>query len=286
LYVQAFSDAGYCAENTYTFTVDRTAPDITIVGYEDCANPTFHMKITDAGGVGVDWDNVFIDVYDVTGSEFSDLPKSRLIHTESYDAFDQDLTMTTGEFDFQLVSHIAQGRRLRLVVYIGDRTDYYRDDCYCEYVSYDHDCDGIQDLVGNRTQIVEEQYTIWGSSCSGGGGSDDGKITIEAGAGSSNPFNPWTGGVVTFNLNGFDGGGVVTGDVYDLAGVHVANILNGTIEATVGGATWNGRNEDGEYVAQGVYLVHFARSGGQAAGPTSQVIKVVVKRDAGSASTE
>jgi hypothetical protein len=278
LLVQAFSKSGYCKENTYTFTVDRTAPDVTVVGYEDCANPTFNIKITDDGGAGVDWDNVFIDVYDVTGSTFSDIPKSRLIHTESYDAFDQDLNMATGEFSFQLVDHIAQGRRLRIVIYIGDRTDYYRDDCECEYVSYDHDCDGVQDRVGNNTQIVEEQFTIWGSACSGGGGTGDGNITIQSGNGSSNPFDPWAGGSITFNLNGFDGGGFVSVEVFDLAGVKVADLSPGNISSTVGTVTWNGSNQDGGEVAQGVYLVHFASQGGQAGGPTSQVLKVVVKR--------
>lgn len=279
LYVQAFNEAGYCAENTYTFTVDRSSPNVEVTGYEDCANPTFHIKITDEGPAGVDWENVFVDVYDVTGSEFSDLPKSRLIHTETYDAFNENLNMQTGEFSFQLVSHIAQGRRLRIVIYIGDRYIYYNNDCYCEYVSYDHDCDGVQDLVGNRTQVVEEQYTIWGSSCSGGGDGDgSGDVSIQAGNGSGNPFDPWAGGSVTFNLNGFDGGGSVSVEVFDVAGVKVADLSPGNISSTVGTVTWDGRNEDGEYVAQGVYLVHFASQGGQAGGPTSQVLKVVVKR--------
>lgn len=279
LYVQAFNEAGYCSENTFTFTVDRTSPDVTVTGYEDCANPTFHIKITDDGGAGVDWENVFIDVFDVTGSEFSQVPKSRLIHTETYEAFDQDLNMATGEFSFQIVSHIAQGRRLRIVIYIGDRYDYFDGTCNCEYTSYDHDCDGVQDRVGNRTQIVEEQYTIWGSSCSGGGGGDgSGDVTIQAGNGSGNPFDPWAGGSITFNLNGFDGGGSVSVGVYDVAGVKVADLSPGNITSTVGTVVWNGRNQDGEYVAQGVYLVHFSSTGGQAAGPSSQVLKVVVKR--------
>jgi len=278
LYVPAFNDAGYCAENTYTFTVDRSSPNVEVVGYEDCANPTFHIKITDEGAAGVDWENVFVDVYDITGSEFAALPKSRLIHTESYDAFNEHLDMETGEFDFQLVSHIAQGRRLRIVIYIGDRYVYFNNECSCEYVDYDHDCDGVQDLVGNRTQIVEEQYTIWGGTCSGGGGTGDGDVTIQDGQGSGNPFDPWAGGVITFNLNGFDGGGAVSVEVFDVAGVKVADLSPGSISTTVGTVTWNGRNEDAEYVAQGVYLVHFATTGGQASGPSSQVLKVVVKR--------
>lgn len=279
LYVQAFNDAGYCAENTFTFTVDRSSPNVVVTGYEDCANPTFHIKITDEGAAGVDWENVFVDVFDITGSEFDALPKSRLVHTETYDAFNENLNMQTGEFSFQLVSHIAQGRRLRIVIYIGDRYIYYNNECNCEYVEYDHDCGGVQDLVGNRTQIVEEQYTIWGSSCSGGGDGDGtGEVGIQAGNGSGNPFDPWAGGSVTFNLNGFDGGGSVSVEVFDVAGVKVADLSPGDISSTVGTVTWDGRNEDGEYVAQGVYLVHFASQGGQAGGPTSQVLKVVVKR--------
>jgi FlgD Ig-like domain len=218
-------------------------------------------------------------VFDITGSEFDALPKSRLVHTETYDAFNEELDMETGEFSFQLVSHIAQGRRLRIVIYIGDRYIYYNSECNCEYVEYDHDCDGVQDLVGNRTQIVEEQYTIWGSSCSGGGDGDgSGDVTIQAGNGSGNPFDPWAGGSITFNLNGFDGGGAVSVEVFDVAGVKVADLSPGNISSTVGTVNWNGRNEDGEYVAQGVYLVHFASQGGQASGATSQVLKVVVKR--------
>ncbi len=279
LYVQAFNEAGYCAENTFTFTVDRSSPNVEVVGYEDCANPTFHIRITDEGPAGVDWENVFVDVFDITGSEFDALPKSRLIHTETYDAFNEELDMETGEFSFQLVSHIAQGRRLRIVIYIGDRYVYFDNNCSCEYVEYDHDCDGVQDRVGNRTQIVEEQYTIWGSSCSGGGGGDgSGDVSIQAGNGSGNPFDPWAGGSVTFNLNGFDGGGSVSVGVYDVAGEKVRDLSPGNISSTVGTVTWDGKNQDGEYVAQGVYLVHFASQGGQAGGPTSQVLKVVVKR--------
>ena len=285
LRVQAFNDAGYCEENTYTFTVDRTSPNVVVAGYEDCANPTFHIKITD-DGVGVDWENVFVDVFDVTGSEFSAIPKSRLIHTETYDAFNESLDADSGTFSFQLVSHIAQGHRLRIVIYIGDRYVYYNSDCNCEYVEYDHDCDGVQDLVGNRTQVVEEQYTIWGNNCSGGGGGEGGDGGVIIGSGSNNPFDPWAGQSITFDLQGFDGGGVVTAEVFDVAGVKVRDLAAGTISSTVGTVEWDGRNQDGEYVAQGVYLVHFARAGGQAAGPTSAVVKVGANGGAGRARTE
>lgn len=283
LYVRAFNDAGYCAENTFTFTVDRSSPNVEVVGYEDCANPTFHIKITDEGPAGVDWENVFVDVFDITGSEFDALPKSRLIHTETYDAFNEELDLETGEFSFQLISHIAQGRRLRIVIYIGDRYVYFDNNCSCEYVEYDHDCDGVQDLVGNRTQIVEEQYTIWGTNCSGDG--DGGGIdTVVVSSGSNNPFDPWNGQTISFDLQGFCEGGSARAEVFDVAGVKVRDLTTGGFQNPVSQVEWNGTNQDEEYVAQGVYLVHFTCTGGSAGGSRSQVIKVVVKRGSGTAS--
>lgn len=279
LTVLAFNKSGFCAENTYTFAVDAEEPNVVVTGNELCANPTFNVRIVDNGGAGVDWDSVYVDVYDITGSEFSVVPKSRLMFTESPDAFDDDtipdnFDRSTGTFSFQLVGHFAQGRRLKIVIYDGVRSTYYSAECNCEYYSYNHDFDGVPDMVGNHSEVVEELYTVWGS-CQGGGA---GEVVISTTGGDGNPFDPWQGQFIAFDLNGFDGGGVVTAKVYDLAGDEVASILNTAVGATVTQVSWDGRTDKGDYVAEGVYLIHFSSVGGQAAGAKSQVIKAVVKR--------
>lgn len=273
LMVQAFNKSGYCKSNTYAFTVDAAKPDVEITGMEVCPNPTFHIKITDAGA-GVNWEKVFVDVYDITGSEFSEVPKAAWIHTETFDAFnDENFNPATGEFSFQLVDHIAQGRRLRAIVYAGPdyRWEKFNEYCNCIIYEYDWEFGGVADMVENYTQVVQEDFTVAGGCDTDG----DGIITIVggAGSGSSNPFDPWAGGAVSFALNGFDGGGVVTAEIYDLAGEKVATIFNGQITSTVGTVTWTGTNDDGEYVAEGVYLAYF-----KATGAAEQVLKVVVKR--------
>jgi hypothetical protein len=282
LYVQAFSKSGYCQENTYTFLVDATPPNIVVTGNRVCANPTFNVQITDAGGAGVDWPHVFVDVFDITGSDVTLTPKDKLIHTESYDAFNENLDPNTGKFSFQLVDQIAQGRRLRIVIYNGNRYEAVSEQCGCVTFLYDHPEDGVNDLVNNYTQVVEEDYTVWGPCGDTAGG---GVVVIDPGAGSRNPFDPWAGDVIRFNLNGFDGGGRVTATVYDLAGEKVATIYNGTASGTVSSATWAGKTDGGDYVAEGVYLVHFQNEGAQVSGPSSQVLKVVVKRGAGGVSS-
>jgi hypothetical protein len=49
-------------------------------------------------------------------------------------------------------------------------------------------------------------------------------------------------------------------------------------DAQGAGFQWDGTTDEGDRVAEGVYLVHFHKTGGQAGSRTSQAVKVVVKR--------
>ncbi|MCH8991429.1 MAG: hypothetical protein IIA44_06725, partial [Acidobacteria bacterium] len=277
LYVLAFNKSGWCQSDTWSFQVDATEPDVDVTTSEVDTDPVFTITITDIGattdlpGSGVDWDAVYVDVYDVTESEYNVIPKERLIHTETPDAYDtHDLNEATGEFTFTLIDRILSGRRLQIVIYDGDRDLLFNGDCGCEYYVYNHDVDGVPDMVGNHTEVVEEDFTVVdcaGPDCDGVG---------IVGISSPNPFNPFERGAIAFDLNGFTGR--VT--VYDLTGERVAMIHNTVIDGQEASVMWNGRT-DGDfstYVAEGVYLVHFQSDGSSANTPTSQVLKVVVQR--------
>jgi len=280
--VRAFNRAGFCAEDTWTFTVDATPPDVEVMTEYVCRNPTFKIKITDdlltandGMGSGVDWTHVFVDVYDMTASEAFVTPKSRMIHTEVWDAFnDGEWNAATGEFEFSLTIHDAQYRRLGIVIYDGNRFQEYYDDCNCEYYIYDQLCDGVVDYVGNHQRVVKEMFTVSDAECGGEGG--DGDVVISGG--STNPFDPYSGESISFDLNGFDGGGSVTVSVYDLSGRKVGTIYNSAIGNVSQTVSWSGGNDDGELVAEGVYLVHFQSTGSASHAASSQVLKVVVKR--------
>lgn len=263
--VQAFNKQGQWNFDSTSFTVDAAEPKVTAESKRTvCPNATFHFSVTDVG-VGVNWDSVFIDVHDFTASEATDYPLSRLIETVSPD----DVVRDGNNVTFTVNASLAQMRRVKIVIYDGVRDA--NTECGC--VRYDHVCDGVPDLVGNHTEIVEVTYTVDATACVDTTGGT--AITVAGGSGSSNPFDPWSAGFAAFDLNGFAaGGGQVTATVYDLTGERVK-----TLSVGMYGTTWDGRNdEDDRVVAEGVYLVHFQRTGGMTLGATSQVIKVVVKR--------
>jgi hypothetical protein len=265
--VKAFNRTGYCQSDEYTFTVDATEPDIAVETGYACPNPTFTFTITDNGS-GVNWDSVYVDVYEWTPSEQDQiLRKDRLIHTETPDAW-LDGAKVGNEVSFSLTLEQSEYDGFHIIIYNGDRDLEWWDDCSCEKYYYDHDSDGVPDMVGNATEIVEEWYTVNSAACveQPGVGKD-----VEL---ANNPFDPYEE-TATMYMNGFAaGGGHVEATVYDLTGERVA-----TLNASGGTVVWDGRTYNGDVVAEGVYLIHFQRVGGAAGyGATSQAIKVVVKR--------
>jgi hypothetical protein len=252
LEVKAFNRTGYCQSDEYVFDVDATEPDVDVVTGYACPNPTFTFTISDDNGSGVNWDSVYVDVYEWTPSQQDQiLRRDRLIHTETPDAWFRDVN----EVSFTLTLEQSEYDGFHIIIYNGHRHFEWADDCGCEKYIYFHDTDGVPDMVGNHTEIVEE----WNTVNSG--------VTI-----SKSPFNPWLDQQpVTFELNGFAaGGGTVVATVYDLTGEKVKTLTS---------MTWDGTTDNDEMVAEGVYLIHFQRIGGAAGyGATSQAIKVVVQR--------
>jgi hypothetical protein len=268
--VQSFNRAGYCGSDSWDFTVDCTEPNIAVESGYMCPNPTFTFEISDDAS-GVNWDSVYVDVYEYTPSwNDQQVRRARLLHTETPDALDE--TIEGDVASFSLTFEQAQYDGFRIVIYNGNRTTYFDDECGCEYYIYDHNDQGVPDMVGNRTEIVEEFYTVDPVACdtsNGGEGGDDIKP-------SQNPFDPFAGEVVTFPLNGFRaGGGTIHADVYDLTGEKVTSLSE---NFSAGGFQWDGTTSKGDMVAEGVYLVHFHKTGAAAGSRTSQAIKVVVKR--------
>lgn len=72
-----------------------------------------------------------------------------------------------------------------------------------------------------------------------------------------NPFNPST--TVAFDL---PRAGVVTIEVFDLAGRRVRSLLDESLEAGLHSVTWNGRDDRGVGVGSGVYLVKLVTPAG------------------------
>ncbi len=267
--VQSFNRAGYCGSTTWDFEIDCTEPNIVVETGYACPNPTFTFDITDDAS-GVNWDSVYVDVYEYTPSwNDQEVRRARLLHTETPDALDEGIEGNTATFS--LTFEQAQYDGFRIVIYNGNRTLVQNNECNCEYYVYNHNDNGVPDLVGNSTEIVEEFFTVDPVACDTGEyeGGDDIKP-------SQNPFDPFAGEVVTFPLNGFRaGGGTIHADVYDLTGEKVTSLSE---NFSAGGFQWDGRTAKGDMVAEGVYLVHFHKTGAAAGSRTSQAIKVVVKR--------
>lgn len=269
LSVQAFNKGGFCASDEFTFTVDASKPALEVPTGYVCTNPSFWFRVTDQGS-GVNWEKVYIDVYEITGSEFDVVPAEFLLPTIT----PQVWTRSGDTVKFTITPHDADARRYRIIIYDGTRTLIDVDDegLGRENWWYDHANHGIPDMVGNHTQVAEQVYTVSAAACVDEAHAG---VGVEISAGSTNPFDPWSGESITFNLNGFAlGGGTTKATVYDLTGEKVK-----TLAAPLGGVVkWDGRTDKGDIVAQAVYLVHFQRTGGAASGPTSQALKVVVKR--------
>jgi hypothetical protein len=268
--VQAFNRAGYCGSDSWDFTVDCNEPDIAVKTGFVCPNPTFAFTITD-DGAGVNWDSVYVDVYEYTPSwNDQQVRRARLLITESPDGlFDGAKVGDSVTFTETFLQADYDG--FRIVIYNGNRTTYFDDECGCEYYIYDHNDQGVPDMVGNRTEIVERFYTVNSSACGEGPGPGEGEDVKP----DMNPFDPFAGDVVTFQIGTFmsQGGGTVHAAVYDLTGEKVA-----TLAPVAGGFAWGGATDDGDKVAEGVYLVHFQKTGAAAGTRTSQAVKVVVKR--------
>ncbi|GAB4328457.1 MAG: hypothetical protein Kow0074_24370 [Candidatus Zixiibacteriota bacterium] len=266
--VQSFNRAGYCDSDTWEFNIDCNEPDIAVETGYVCPNPTFAFEITDDAS-GVNWDSVYVDVYEYTPSwNDQQVRKARLLHTETPDAIDD--SRVGDSVYISLTFNQAEYDGFRIVIYNGNRTRVFNDECDCEYYVYDHNDQGVPDMVGNRTEIVEEFFTVNRAACEGDVGGDGEDIKP-----SMNPFDPFAGDVVTFPLNGFrSGGGTIHAAVYDLTGAKVATLA----EDGFGGFSWDGRTDNGDQVAEGVYLVHFHKTGAAAGSRTSQAIKIVVKR--------
>lgn len=76
-----------------------------------------------------------------------------------------------------------------------------------------------------------------------------------------NVFNPEQGGTLTISLKAPDSGRV-TVKVYNIAGELVRPVFEADVQAGLWfQAIWNGRNEDGDIVASGVYFVSVKGAG-------------------------
>jgi hypothetical protein len=265
--VQSFNRAGYCDSDTWDFMIDCNEPDIAAATGYVCPNPTFKFEVTDDAS-GVNWDSLYVDIYEYTPSwNDQQVRKARLLLTATPDMIDE--SREGDSVSLSVTFQQAEYDGFRIVIYNGNRSLVYSDECTCEYYVYDHNDQGVPDMVGNRTEIVEQFYTVNMAWCEGDVAGDGEDIKPDL-----NPFDPFAGDVVTFPLNGFrSGGGTIHAAVYDLTGEKVRTLGDG-----INGFQWDGTTDDGYRVAEGVYLVHFHKTGAAAGSRTSQAVKVVVKR--------
>ena len=82
-----------------------------------------------------------------------------------------------------------------------------------------------------------------------------------------NPFNPRT--AITFTVPGGTGSVQTRLDLYDVSGRVVRTLANGPLPPGPHAEVWDGRDNDGQSVATGVYFAHL-RSGGLTA--TKQLV--------------
>jgi hypothetical protein len=265
VWVQAKNAQGACCEATSDFMVDGTPPAVVMDDdqvYID-KNPTFRFTVSDLGA-GVDYNSIYVSLYDFTES-YTDgtptsVPQSRWFYTETPSG------ITHGEGDelyFALTPHLANYRRVLAVIHDGTVNDEYYDGLY--YHDFGTD-DGVHDLVGNAGAPLYRMFTVKAGS--------DIEIGEEA-WNEPNPFDPWAGETTEIHLNA--SGGVVSVKIYDLAGENVITLAEQMpVGSSDGSLYWDGK-VDGKHVASGVYLCHI--SGENQGRSFSRVLKIaVVKR--------
>jgi flagellar hook assembly protein FlgD len=72
-----------------------------------------------------------------------------------------------------------------------------------------------------------------------------------------NPFNPST--TIYFDIP--DGGGDVTLQIYDVSGRLVRTLIDGYKPSGAGAVSWNGRNDQGQPMASGIYFYRMTAPG-------------------------
>lgn len=82
-----------------------------------------------------------------------------------------------------------------------------------------------------------------------------------------NPFNPKT--TIEFELFQH---GLVRLDIFNLVGRRVATLLNGPVDAGAFHTTWNGKDEDGNTLPSGIYVVYL-QAGTQKASRSITLLK-------------
>jgi len=265
VWVQAKNAQGACCEATYDFTVDGTPPAVFMDDDEVYIdkNPMFTFTVSDLGA-GVDYNTVYVSLYDYTES-YTDgtptsIPQSRWFYTETPTGITHG---EGGELSFALTPHLANYRRVLAVIHDGSEHEYY-DGGY--YHQFDND-DGVHDLVGNAAAPLYRMFTV-----KAGSGIEIGEEAWNE----PNPFDPWAGETTEIYLNA--SGGVVSVNIFDLAGENVITLAEQMPVGSSGGSLlWDGK-VDGKHVASGVYLCHI--SGENQGRSFSRVLKIaVVKRD-------
>ncbi len=273
-WVKARTFQGCAKTMTVTFEVDETPPAINWTHDYVCYNPEFKIVITDNGGAGVDFDNVQADVYDYDLSLGTEIPSDKLVYEEHASGFE----LRGDTLVFSLTAHQARLRRYVVVLWDGmsggrstgwddDDRDYHDDEKYVY-----HNDHGVPDWVGNHATPVFRTFTVGGPFC-------DGEEYGETARNEPNPFDPWNGGEKVTKIYHGRTEGDVTVKIYDLAGEEVITLKQNAAVYDVGEfVPWDGKTDNGEYVASGVYLCHISGSGQE--GSFSEVIKIaVIKRD-------
>ncbi len=110
----------------------------------------------------------------------------------------------------------------------------------------------VGNVETNETFVWDaDNRTVEISALTAKGGSDDPALPSEYGLHQNypNPFNPST--TISFSM---PSSGKVSIEVYNILGARVATVFDGMAEAGTTSVIWDGRNENGEQVATGIYF--------------------------------
>ncbi len=165
------------------FTVDCEAPDVDFPNGFVTSNPTITFTIDDEGS-GVDWNEVFVDVYFVTKMDTTDgggdgsSPKERMAYIQTFfPAQIQDYLQEDGRTVIIPTTYdLDDERGLYVVVFDGTyKNDFTYDEDYYYYCYYGN-CgdpsswsnfdyyygasDGVEDCVGNNTNPHVQFFVV------------------------------------------------------------------------------------------------------------------------------
>ena len=153
--IKAMNNVGDAKVVVTTFNVDATKPVVEFTGAFVCANPSFHLVVTDLES-GVDPETIFLDVYAVKAGGYGTEQRQFLgTITPSAMTYNPETGVVIAD-GMAFGNTLSDGMSIDVVVYDGNLVSGGTCEGCREYSSDD----GVADCAGNHANPVWKRFTI------------------------------------------------------------------------------------------------------------------------------